>query len=88
MKSIRYKVQAVGAVRDKEFDDAADIYAAALRAAPWWPAGHFNRALVLGEAGDYDMAKREMKYYLQLVPDASNARAAQDKIYEWERKAM
>ena len=84
----KYKVQAEVAVRDKEFDDAADIYAAALRAAPWWPAGHFNRALVLGEAGDYDMAKREMKYYLQLVPDASNARAAQDKIYEWERKAM
>jgi hypothetical protein len=28
---------------------------------------------------------REMKYYLQLVPDAPNARAAQDKIYDWER---
>lgn len=81
----KYKVQAEGAVRDKEFDDAADLYTAALKIAPWWPVGHFNRALVLGEAGDYELAKREMNYYLQLVPNAPNARAAQDKIYEWER---
>jgi hypothetical protein len=81
----KYKVQAEGAVRDKEFNDAADYYAAALKIAPWWPVGHFNRALVLGEAGDYDLAKREMNYYLQLVPGANNARAAQDKIYDWAR---
>lgn len=81
----KYKAQAEGAVRDKEFNDAADFYAAALKIAPWWPVGHFNRALVLGEAGDYDMARREMNYYLQLVPDAPNARAAQDKIYDWAR---
>ena len=81
----KYKVQAEGAVRDKEFEDAADFYAEALKIAPWWPVGRFNRALVLGEAGDYELAKREMNYYLQLVPNAPNARAAQDKIYEWER---
>lgn len=81
----KYKVQAEGAVRDKDFDDAADLYAAALKVAPWWPAGHFNRALVLGELEDYAAARREMGYYLQLVPEAANARAAQDKIYQWER---
>ena len=81
----KYKVQAEGAVRDKQFDDAADFYAEALKIAPWWPVGHFNRAVVLGETGDYEMAIRDMKHYLQLVPDAANARAAQDKIYDWER---
>ncbi len=81
----RYKVQAEGAVRDKEFYDAADFYAEALKIVPWWPAGRFNRALVLGETGEYGEAIREMKHYLQLVPDAPNARAAQDKIYDWER---
>jgi tetratricopeptide (TPR) repeat protein len=81
----KYKVQAESAVRDKEFDDAADLYAEALKIVPWWPVGHFNRALVLGEVGDYEMAKREMNYYLQLVPGAPNARAAQDKIYDWAR---
>lgn len=81
----KYKVQAEGAVRDKKFKDAADLYKEALDVAPWWPEGHFNRALVLGETGDYEMAMREMKRYLQIVPDAPNARAAQDKIYDWER---
>lgn len=81
----RYRVQAEGAVRDKQFIDAADYFGAALQVAPWWPAGHFNRALVLGEAGDYETAQREMDYYLKLLPDAANARAAQDKIYDWER---
>lgn len=83
----KYKVQAEGAVRDKAFDDAADYYAEALKIAPWWPAGHYNRSLILAEIGDYESAQQEMKRYLQLVPDASNVLAAQDKIYEWERKA-
>lgn len=81
----KLKVQAEGAVREKKFKEAADLYAEALNATPWWPEGHFNRALVLGETGDYVMAMREMKHYLQLAPDAPNARAAQDKIYDWER---
>jgi predicted TPR repeat methyltransferase len=80
-------VQAEGAVRDKKFNDAANLYGEALKVAPWWPEGHFNRALVLSETGDYDTAMREMKHYLQLAPDAPNARAAQDKIYDWERRA-
>jgi len=82
----RFKVNAEGAVGDKRFAEAAEFYADALNVAQWWPAGHFNRALILGENGDYADARREMKFYLQLVPDATNARAAQDKIYEWEAK--
>ena len=80
----RYKVQAEGAVRDKRFEDAADLFSQALDVAPWWPEGHFNRALVLGETGDFNAAILEMKRYLRLEPAAANARAAQDKIYVWE----
>ncbi len=80
----RYRVQAEAAVRDKEFDEAADFYAEALNLAPWWPEGRFNRALILGELKEYAEAAVEMKRYLALVPEAGNARAAQDKIYEWE----
>lgn len=83
----RYMVQAEDAVREKKFDAAADLYKQALDVAPLWPEGHFNRALVLGETGSYASAVSEMKRYLLLVPNASNARAAQDKIYVWERKA-
>jgi len=82
----RFMVQAGDAVREKKFDDAADLYNQALNIAPLWPEGHFNRALVLGETGNYESAAREMKRYLLLVPNAPNARAAQDKIYTWERK--
>ncbi len=83
----RFKVQAEDAVREKGFDVAADLYMQALNIAPLWPEGRFNRALVLGETGDYETAVREMKRYLLLVPNAANARTAQDKIYIWERKA-
>lgn len=80
----RFRVQAEAALRDKRFDDAAERYAEGLALAPWWLEGRFNLALVLGELKAYDAAMREMKRYLQLAPEASNARAAQDKIYEWE----
>jgi tetratricopeptide (TPR) repeat protein len=83
----KYKVQAEAAVRDKQFKKAANAYRKALDVAPWWPEGYFNRALVLSELGDYRTAVREMKRYLILVPNAANARAAQDKVYEWEGKA-
>jgi len=81
----KYNVQAVAAFKDKQFSEAAGFYANALKIAPWWPDGHFNRALILGELNRFVEAMREMKRYLQLAPNAPNARAAQDKIYEWER---
>jgi peptidylprolyl isomerase len=84
----KFKVQAESAVREKQFDEAIGLYAQALKVAPWWPAGHFNRALLLAETDAYADAIAEMKRYLLLVPDASDARAAQDKVYEWERKAQ
>ena len=82
----KFKVQAEVAVRDKKFEDAAELYKKALGIAPWWPEGHFNRAIVLGESRYYLGAIREMKRYLIIVPNAPDARAAQDKIYEWELK--
>lgn len=80
----KFKVQAEFAVGKKDFEGAAARYKEALDAAPWWPEGHFNRALILGELFRYHDAIREMKRYMTLVPDAPNARAAQDKIYQWE----
>jgi len=80
----RTRVQAESALRVKRLDDAIDRYEEALKIAPWWPEGRFNRALILGDLGRYTEAMREMKRYLALAPDAPNARAAQDKIYEWE----
>lgn len=80
----KFKVQAESAFNRKDFDDAADRYLDALKIAPWWPEGYFNRALILGETGRYRKAVEEMRKYLVIVPDAPDAREAQDKIYEWE----
>jgi hypothetical protein len=65
-------------------DAAANLYARALYIAPWWPEGHFNAALILGDLRQYDKAIDHMTKYLALVPNAADARAAQDKIYAWE----
>lgn len=83
----RFKVQAESAISEKDFNAAADFYEQALGVAPWWPAGHFNRASVLSETGEFSDAVAEMKRYLEVVPEAPDARAAQDKIYAWESKA-
>jgi tetratricopeptide (TPR) repeat protein len=80
----KLKVQAEFAVQQKRFSEAADYYAEALKLVPWWPAGYFNRALLLGESASYEDAIREMKHFLVLSPDSPDARAAQDKIYQWE----
>jgi hypothetical protein len=79
-----HEVQAEAYVRDKQFLRAAETYAEAVAEVPAWPQGHFNFALVLETLGDYELAIEEMQHYLALVPEAENARAAQDKIYEWE----
>jgi len=82
----RFRVQAEAAVRERRMADAARLYGQALKIAPWWPEGRFNRSLVLAETNRHGEAIAEMKRYLLLVPEAPNARAAQDKIYEWEAK--
>jgi tetratricopeptide (TPR) repeat protein len=84
----KFQVQAEGAVRDKDFDDAEFYFNQALEVAPWWPDGHYNRALMLAELGEYEMAILEMQNYLALVPNAPNARATQDMIYDWQRKTQ
>ncbi len=43
-------------------------------------------ALLLGLIGRYGQATESMQRHLQLAPSAESARAAHDKIYEWELK--
>lgn len=80
----RYRVQAEAAVSERRYQDAAGLYTKALYIAPWWPEGHFNAALIFGELHQYGKAIDHMQKYLALVPNAPDARAAQDRIYVWE----
>ena len=83
----KYRVQADFMVKQNQFQQAADLYAKGLELAPWWPQGHYDRGFILGELKQYREAMQEMKRYLALVPNAPDARAVQDQIYQWETVA-
>lgn len=80
----RLRTVAEQAVREMRFADAADAYLDGLKVAPAWAEGQFNVALVLCEIYFYDDAIFHMRRYLALVPNAPDARAAQNKINAWE----
>lgn len=82
----RYFVQAETLAKDRSYGEALKAYGNALSVAPWWYPAWFNRAVLQAEQGYLHAAIREMKIYLDLDPTAADARAAQDKIYEWEAK--
>jgi formylglycine-generating enzyme required for sulfatase activity len=83
----KYKVQAEFMAQEKQGDKAIALYGKALEIAPWWPEGHYRLGLLLGESRKYRDAMREMQRYLQLAPEGADARAAQDKLYQWEMVA-
>lgn len=81
----KYVVQANALNEQKLYSDAAKLYIKAMKVDETsYPAGYFNIALLDAQMGYYDNAIYEMKKYLMLVPDAPDARNAQDKIYEWD----
>lgn len=82
----RVQVQVENALKEQRTAEAAMLYRDALDESAGWPEGHFNLALLYGDLEFYADAINAMRRYLYLVPDAPDARAAQDKIYEWERK--
>jgi len=90
----RLKTQAEASAHNHQYNDAVEAYAQALEIAPWWPEGHYNMALNLAEAKDhknaidYDAAVDEMQCYLMLEPEGSDAKAAQDKIQEWQGRLV
>ena len=78
-------VQANYFSRQKDYDKALDLYNKAVAVDPVaYPAAYFNMALLAAQENDFSVAIFRMKQYLLLVPNAKDARSAQDKIYEWE----
>jgi len=71
-------------IKNGAFADALVEYRSALGIAALNPQLHYNTALIHGQLRDYRAAIRSMTVYLQLAPDAPNARAAKDEIYKWE----
>ena len=81
----KYIVQANLLNQKKEYEKAIDLYNKVIDVDPAaYPAAYYNLALLLAQTQRFSKAIYNMKKYLMLVPEAEDARAAQDKIYEWE----
>lgn len=81
----KWIVQANAQSQQKQYLNAIDLYEKAIALDPVsYPAAYFNVALLWAQENAPLSAIHSMKHYLLLVPDASDARSAQDKIYEWE----
>jgi tetratricopeptide (TPR) repeat protein len=83
----KYIVQANSFNQEKNYSKAIELYNKALELEQTaYPAAYSNLALLSAQTQNYEGAIFHMKKYLLLVPDANDARSAQDKIYEWEAK--
>lgn len=80
------RVVAEDAIRNRDIEKAVDYYEQGLAIEPLWPEGQFNAALLYGEINDYVNAVLHMRRYLELVPDAPDAKAARDQIAIWQSK--
>jgi tetratricopeptide (TPR) repeat protein len=82
----RCRIMAEDAFKNKDFEKALEYYRKGLTIEPLWPLGQFNAAYLAGELHWYNWAALYMKRYLELVPDAKNAKAAREEMYLWEGK--
>ncbi len=70
----------------KGYDRAISQYNEALLTAPWWAEAYFNLAKTLELRQRYGDAIKNYQWYLLAAPQAEDARAVKDKIYEIEEK--
>lgn len=80
----KYAVRAEEYTKEVKFDEAIQEYKRALRIAPFFPDLYRNIALNYGGLKAYRQAIEYMNIYLELYPDAPDARVARDEIYRWE----
>ena len=81
------RLLAENALKEKQPEEALNRYEAGLELYPTWPQGCFNAALIAAELRFYSQAVEHMQSYLELVPDAPDAKAARDQIVIWQDKA-
>ena len=83
----RQRILAEHAAIEKKYDEALEHFEAGLRAAPLWPEGHFNAAMLCGELEAYSDAVEHLRRYLELMPDAADAPAVRVKLVVWSESA-
>jgi hypothetical protein len=81
------RLLAEDAVQQKNFGAAVDYYRVGITIDPTWAPGWYNSALISAELKNYSAAALYMKHYLILLPEASDAAAAKERVLLWEAKA-
>lgn len=78
------------AIQDKNFslNYAISLYSDALRYAPWWPTGYYDRAIINAELEQFGSAIQDMERYLMLDPTVQDAGPSRDKIAIWKRTLL
>jgi tetratricopeptide (TPR) repeat protein len=80
----KYALRGEVLAKEGALGEALEQYRQALRLAPLSPRLHHDIAEVQGRLEAYRQAIASMNAYLELSPDAPDARAARDDIYRWE----
>jgi len=83
----RHRVLAENAIQERNLPSAVEHYQTAVEVQPMWPAGWFNLAMIQAEQNNYGDAAYCMRHYLELMPDAPDAKDARDQVIIWEDKA-
>ena len=81
------RLMAEDAIKENKPYEALNYYELGIQLYPTWPEGNFNAALIAAELKYYADAIEHMQAYLELIPDASDAQAAREKIMIWQVKA-
>ena len=81
------RLAAEDAIKRQSPAEALNDFELGVQADPTWVQGWFNAALLAGELGFYFDAADHMQNYLELLPDAPDAKSARDQIDLWRYKA-
>lgn len=80
----RLIVQAETMALENDSERAIALLSEAIRKAPWLPTPRYNLAMAHAMNKDYSPAIESMNAYLDLSPEATDARKARDLVYQWE----
>jgi len=83
----RERILGENAIKEKNLESAIEHFENGVGIQPMWPAGWFNLALIYAEETNYADATDRMRHYLELAPDAPDAKDAREQMIIWEDKA-
>ena len=70
----------------QQLDEAMNLLRGALNVAPWWRDAYYQLSRALELNGQYDLAVKNLNYYIELHPPEAEARTARSHLQEIQAK--